>query len=184
MTQMIIGMALFFGAHLVPNIGDTRNTVIAKIGEKAYMAIYALVSVLGIVLLVNGRADIGYVSLWSTPEWGRHATLVLMAASLFYFVAIFLPTNAKRRFHHPMLAFVGLWGAAHLFSNGDLSSLLLFGSMLAFSLFKILSLSRRKPAEPKPAVSIFRDLLVVAIAAGVYGALLFLHPLIAGVPLI
>lgn len=53
-----------------------------------------------------------------------------------------------------------------------------------FSLFKMVSLTRRKPPEPKPAVSMVRDVMAVVLAAVVYGGVIHFHDVIAGVPLV
>ncbi len=50
-------------------------------------------------------------------------------------VAAFLPNSLKRFTRHPMLSGVTVWAAAHLLANGDLASLILFGSFGAFALF-------------------------------------------------
>jgi uncharacterized membrane protein len=39
-----------------------------------------------------------------------------------------------------------LFGVGHIVSSGDVAALLFFGSLATFSLFKIIWLSRRKPA--------------------------------------
>ena len=42
-----------------------------------------------------------------------------------------------------MLAGVKLWAAAHLLANGDLGSIILFGSFLGWAVFDRISLKRR-----------------------------------------
>jgi len=184
MELLLAGMLIFFGVHLVPNMGDTRARLLDRFGEKGYMPVYALLSVLGIVLIAMGKSRAEFVSLWVPPLWGRQLTLLLMALSIFCFVSIFIPTNLTRKIHHPMLMFVALWGLAHLFSNGDVSSLLLFGGFTVFSLYKMVSLTLRKPPQPKAAVSLLRDLLVLVLAALVYGGVMYFHGTIAGVPIV
>lgn len=184
MNLLIAGMVIFFGVHLLPNIGDTRARLIDRVGEKAYMPAYALLSLAGIVMISMGKSRAEFSSLWIPPVWGQQLTLVLMAVSVFCFVSIFVPNNLTRKVHHPMLLFVTVWALAHLFSNGDLSSLLLFGSFAVFSLFKMVSLTRRKPPQAKPAVSLVRDVFALLLTVVIYGTVMHFHAAIAGVAIV
>lgn len=184
MELLIVGMVIFFGVHLVPNIGDTRARLLDRFGEKGYMPIYALLSLVGIVLISMGKSRAEFIDLWSPPEWGRHLAMVLMVVSVFCFVSIFIANNLIRKVHHPMLLFVVIWGLAHLVANGDLSALLLFGSFTVFSLFKMRSLTQRNPPEPKPAVSPLRDIIALCLSAALYAGIMHFHATIAGVPLV
>ena len=49
-----------------------------------------------------------------------------------------------------MLAGVKLWAAAHLIANGDLGSIILFGSFLAWAVFDRISLKHRTDAGAPP----------------------------------
>ena len=62
--------------------------------------------------------------------------------------AAYLPGRIKARFKHPMLAGVKIWALAHLLANGDLGSILLFGSILAWAVVARISVKRRDvPAQ-------------------------------------
>ncbi|WP_101758014.1 NnrU family protein [Oceanicoccus sp. KOV_DT_Chl] len=180
MNTLVVGLVIFYAIHCIPNIGNTRARLIGVMGEKGYMPFYALLSLLGMVLLVQGKGQAEFIELWQPPVWGRHITHGLMLLSMACFAAIFLPTNIKRKLHHPMLAFVAFWGLAHLSANGDLASVLLFGSFFVFAIFKTVSLTRRKPPQAKPAVAVSRDILWLIVTAVIYGGGLYLHPYISG----
>jgi uncharacterized membrane protein len=103
-----------------------------------------------------------------------------MLLSIYCSIAIIMATNLKRWIQHPMLAYVALWGLAHLVTNGDLASILLFGSFAVFAVYKTFSLMRRKP-KPRPApVSIGQDVLVAVIALVSFAAFVYLHPHFSG----
>ncbi len=75
-------------------------------------------------------------------------------------------------------------GIAHLCANGDMASLLLFGSFLVYSLLGIVSATLRKTGkitEPQP---VFRDAITVVAGAVVFAVLVFLHPYLFGPQLI
>ena len=81
-----------------------------------------------------------------------------------------------------MLWGVAIWAAAHLLANGDLASLILFGSFGAFSLFDVWSANRRGAQLSTKVVPYWRDLLVVALGGIVYVGLLHSHEMLFGMP--
>ena len=53
---MIIGLAVFIGAHAFTTLRGQRAALIARIGERAYKGVYSLVSLIGILLIGYGFA--------------------------------------------------------------------------------------------------------------------------------
>jgi uncharacterized membrane protein len=83
-----------------------------------------------------------------------------------------------------MLAGVKLWAAAHLLANGDLGSIILFGSFLAWAVLDRISLKRRADngAPPIPIGGLGNDAIAVAVGIVAYLALGFVfHPVVIGV---
>jgi uncharacterized membrane protein len=85
-----------------------------------------------------------------------------------------------------MLAAVLLWALAHLIANGDLGSVVLFGSFLVFTVVDRIVVARRGDRGAAAAnPNILGDLMAVAFGGALYAALVFyLHPLLFGVPVI
>ena len=55
MLILISGLLLFFAAHSVSIVNESwRNNVAGRIGEKAWMGLYSLISITGFVLIVWG----------------------------------------------------------------------------------------------------------------------------------
>jgi uncharacterized membrane protein len=84
-----------------------------------------------------------------------------------------------------MITAVKLWAAAHLLANGDLGSIILFGSLLGWAVFDRISLKHRSDpgGPPIPVGGVKNDLVAVAIGIVVYLALAFaFHPIVIGVP--
>lgn len=184
MALLVLGILVFTGIHLVPTFASTRQSLIARYGPAAYKAGFTAISLIGLVLLIVGKAYANVVPLWTPPAWGRHAAMLLMLFSFILLVAAYLPSNIKRATAHPMLIGVTLWSAAHLLANGDLASVILFGGFGAYALFDMWSANRRGAAPSRTAYPVARDILVVAIGALAYGVLLFLHPYLFGVRVI
>ena len=147
MLLLILGLAIFLGTHLFTAARAPRAALVGRIGEGPYKGLYSLVSLLGIVLVAYGfgryRAE-GWVDVWYPPVWTRHLALLLVWAAFVCVTAAYLPGRIKRALKHPMLAGVKIWALAHLLANGDLGSILLFGSILAWAVIARITLKRRQ----------------------------------------
>jgi uncharacterized membrane protein len=187
---MILGLALFLGIHTLPSQRPLRARAIAMLGEGGYKVGYALVSILGIALIAWGfghyRAT-GWIDVWSPPKALKHITVALMLPAVIMVAAAFIRGHIYTALKHPMLAGVKLWAAAHLLANGDLGSIILFGSFLGWAVFDRISLKQRKDAGA-PAIPVGgwgNDMIAVAVGIVAYLALAFaFHPVVIGVPVI
>ena len=83
-----------------------------------------------------------------------------------------------------MLWGVTLWSIAHLLANGDLASILLFGSFGLFSLFNMFSANLRGAKKQQTKYAFSKDAIVIVASVVVYGILVFLHPYLFGVKVI
>lgn len=196
LAVMILGLALFLGIHLLPAQRDLRGRIVSAMGEGSYKLVYALLSVLGIALIAWGFAHYraaGMIDVWEgsvspkTLVVLRHATVALMLPAVILFVASYLRGHIYTTLKHPMLAAVKLWAAAHLLANGDLGSIILFGSFLAWAVVDRISLKRRADAggPPIPVGGWGNDAIAVAVGIVVYLALAFaFHPVVIGVPVV
>jgi uncharacterized membrane protein len=187
---MIAGLALFIGAHVLTTLRDARAAAIARLGEGGYKIVYSLVSLAGIALAAWGfglyRAT-GWINVWHPPVALRHLALALMLPAVILVVASYIRGRIYTTLKHPMLAGVKLWAVLHLLSNGDLGSIILFGSILAWAVYDRISLKRRADpgAPPIPVDGLRNDVIAVVIGAVVYAALTYVfHPLVIGVPVI
>jgi len=188
LVVMILGLILFLGVHTVPAYRGLRARAVATLGEVGYKAGYALVSLLGLVLIVWGfshyRAT-GWIDVWYPPKALKHITVALMLPAVVLVVAAYVRGRIYTALKHPMLAGVKLWAAAHLLANGDLGSIILFGSFLGWAVFDRISLKRRADpgAPPIPVGGWGNDLIAVAVGIVAYLALAFaFHPVVIGVP--
>jgi len=185
---MMLGLAVFIGMHLVTTQRDQRAALIARMGEGGYKGLYSAVSIVGVVLIAWGfgryRAT-GWIDVWYPPLWTRHVTVALMWIASIVLVAAYSPGRIKATLKHPMLVGVKLWAAAHLMSNGDLGSIVLFGSILAWAVFDRISLKHRTDpgGPPIPVGGLRQDIIAVVGGTILYLLLGFLfHPWVVGVP--
>jgi uncharacterized membrane protein len=190
LTVMILGLILFLGVHTLTTQRELRGRVVASMGEGGYKIGYALVSLLGLALIVWGFAHYraaGMIDVWDPPKALKHIALALMLPAVILVVAAYIRGRIYTTLKHPMLSGVKLWAAAHLLANGDLGSIILFGSFLGWAVFDRISLKRRTDAgaPPIPVGGIGNDLIAVAVGIVAYLALVFaFHPVVIGVPVI
>ena len=187
---MILGLALFFGVHTLTTQRELRARFVTSMGEGGYKIFYSLASIAGLALIVWGFAHYratGWIDVWSPPTAFKHITVALMLPAVILVVASYIRGRIYTTLKHPMLAGVKLWAAAHLLANGDLGSIVLFGSFLAWAVFDRISLKRRPDsgAPPIPVGGPTNDLIAVAVGVIAYLALAFaFHPVVIGVPVV
>lgn len=178
MLPLLIGLLLFLGVHLLPANTALRDSLIGRFGAGPYKIAFALLSLIGLVIIVYGYHKLQIQTgknpvLWDPPVWTRHIALLLMLPAMIFLVAAYVPSRIRTTLKHPMLIAIKTWALAHLLANGDLASLLLFGSFLAYAIYDRISLKRRVVAQPATTTSVINDIAVVAIGAALYAALLF-----------
>ncbi|MBW7967115.1 NnrU family protein [Bradyrhizobium sp. BR 10261] len=185
---MILGLVLFFAAHVFTTKRDARAQAIAQLGEGTYKILYSVVSLAGLALIVWGFGhyrSTGWIDVWYPPKALKHITVALMLPAVILVVASYLRGRIYATLQHPMLAGVKLWAFAHLLANGDLGSIILFGSFLGWGVYDRISLKHRTDSggPPIPVGGVTNDLIAVAVGIVAYLALAFaFHPVVIGVP--
>jgi uncharacterized membrane protein len=110
--------------------------------------------------------------------------VVLMLPAFVFLVAAYVPGRIKATVKHPFLVAIKIWALAHLIANGDLASIILFGSFLAYAVFDRITLKRRQPTSLiglAGAGPPRNDLIAVALGTVLYAVfLVWLHPLLIG----
>ena len=192
MVTLVFGLIVFFALHLIPMQPAWRAGLITRLGRGGYMVLFSLVSVIGLFLIVKGFGQtqgLGRANpqLWRPPHWTRHVTMALMIPAFILLVSAYVPSRIRTAAKHPMLAAIKIWALAHLISNGDLASVILFGTFLIWAFEDRISVGRRAAlgrlgTRTGPPVN---DLFVVAGGLLLYAAMLFWgHARLIGIPLL
>ena len=183
---LTLGILLWAGVHLFTALGgDTRWNLITRLGRQPYRGLYSLALVAAIVLIVFGWKAMPPEALWTPPPAMRHVTLLLMPFALILFISARAPTDIKQFIRHPQLTGVKLWAVAHLLSNGETRSVILFGGLLAWAVAEVIVINRRDGAWQKPApVGAAKTAVSAGIGLLLTAILLYAHPWISGMPLI
>ncbi len=186
MTLLVAAIVIFFGIHLVPTMGDLRGRLIGRFGESGYRGLFALSSTASLILLIYAFAKAPSVTIWSPPSWTRWVAVGLMWPAFILLVAAYVPGRIKERLKHPFLVAIKTWALAHLIANGDLASMILFASFLAYAVYDRISLKTgRRPTSLigiEGAAKPRNDAIAVITGTVLYFATLFwLHRLVIGV---
>lgn len=190
MLIMIIGIIIFLGIHSVRIVAPRwRLAKMEEWGEGKWKGLYSLASIIGLALLVwgFGMARLEAPILYEPPVWLKHITLLLMLFA-FIFLGVFIakPGRMKPALKHPMLIAIKTWALAHLLANGDLASLILFLSFLAWAVFDRIALKRQARAGLAPTAitpgPVTNDFIAILIGLVLYGLFVWkLHVLLIGV---
>jgi uncharacterized membrane protein len=151
MADLIAACAYFLLIHFGVSGTRLRDTLTGKLGERPYRGLFSLASLIGIGWLVYAYRHAPLIPTWGVLLGFRQAAYVLVfIAFLFAVIGILTPSPTRvgmeskldlemargmvRVTRHPFLWGVGLWAATHLIVNGDVASLLLFGTMLVLAI--------------------------------------------------
>jgi uncharacterized membrane protein len=184
---LVLGLVVMLGAHLFVTFRDARAGLMERLGQNGYRALFSIVSIVGLALISWGYAQYRaheWIQVWSPPAFMRHITVGLMLLAVILMVAYFIPSNIKTKAKHPLLAGVKTWAFAHLLSNGDLGSILLFGSFLAWGVYGRIAAKRRGDLGATTAPAGWtNDIIVVVLGIVIYLALGYaFHPMVIGAP--
>jgi uncharacterized membrane protein len=187
LAVLVVGLIIFIGARVFVTYRGHRAELIARIGEGPYKGLFSLVSIIGVVLIVWGFAGYratSWIDVWYPPAFMRYFADVLMWPAIVCIVAAYYPGHINRRLKHPMLVGVKLWALGHLLVNGDLGSIILFGSILGWAVYDRISLRYRSdPGAPPIPIGATNDSIAIIVGTIFYLALgLVFHPLVIGVP--
>lgn len=187
MLTLLTGLLLFLGIHSVSIVSeDFRDRMVAQ-SELGWKAVYALISILGIVLIAKGyaAARLEPVILYVASPSMRHITYLLMLPAMILFVAPYLPGKIQQITKHPQLLAVKIWAFSHLLVNGMLADVILFGAFLAWAVADRISMKKRvaRPLAGLPAGG-KNDLIAIGVGVVLTVALItFLHGTLTGMPL-
>ena len=170
MADLIVACAYFLLIHFGVSGTRLRDALTAKLGDRPYRGLFSLASLVGIAWVIYAYRRAPLLPTWGFLPGFRPAAYVLVfIAFLFAVIGILTPSPTQvgmesrldpamargmvRITRHPFLWGVGLWAATHLIVNGDVASLILFGSFLVLAIGGTASIDakrRRKFPERWP----------------------------------
>jgi uncharacterized membrane protein len=182
MIPLALLVALFAVIHLIPSIPAVKRPLAAQFG-RAWGPVYGVVSLTALVLVVLAWRAAPVDPIYDPPLWGFYATFALVLAG-FVCLGIFLCRGTwRQRLAMPLSFGVILWGVGHLFSNGDLASIILFTGFALYGAAH-LGIGLATGYRPSPEVRKGHDGLSLLVGVALFGLMTQLHGVLVGVPIL
>jgi len=156
---------LFVLQHLGITSSGLRTALVGRVGEKAYLGVYSLLSIVIFVLLVRAYNDsLPSMVFWPTFEWMRVLALCVMPVALFLLIGGLVHRNPStvgvvlddgeevpvtgvmRITRHPVQSAILIWSLTHVLVNPDPPSLVFFGAIALVSGYGMRLIDQRKQA--------------------------------------
>ena len=185
MSLLYIGCLLFGGSHLFSILfPGLRDSFRAQLGEKAWKALYGMVSLVGLVLMIIGYGRAEPDVIYDGLPGMKHLTMLMVLLAFFLIGASHGKGYIKKWLHNPMSIGIVLWSGGHLLVNGQRSDVWLFGTFLVVGLADIL-MSEIRGKRPDYIPRLRSDVLAVLIGMVLYVVFLFgFHPYVLSVPVV
>lgn len=186
MNSLVLGIILFAAPHFLSSCAPAqRDRLKARFGESQFKAVYAIVTWIGLILMVY--------AYWVTRASGqmlyvpqgtmRHVTVALATLGMILLAAGNGKSHIRLWLQNPFSIGIALWAIGHLLSVGKLAADWLWLTMLAVALVDIgVSMARGKKPEFQPTWG--SDIIAVVVGLALTGLLVSLfHPYVLGVRL-
>ena len=187
MTTLIIGLAMFFGIHVLTST-PLRAVLVGAVGENPYKGVFSVLSFAGLGLIIWGfvlaRAMPEATALvFTSPAWSKPVTSALILVGLIIIGSGHGKGYIRKIVKQPMSVGIGVWAIAHLLSNGHLNEVMLFGSFLAYAVYDFV-MSTLKGKVPTYDPELKADIKAIVIGVIIFAVLLFFHATLFGVSVI
>lgn len=223
MSNLLVAAVFLLGTHFGIASTPLREQLVAAAGEPLYRLLYSLIAFAAIAWLVNAWRGAPLVELWNAGPALRHLPILAMPFALLLVVCAVSQPNPTavgqgpdpdrpepargmlRVTRHPMMWGVALWALSHLLANGDLASLIFFGSFAALALVGGVLIDAKRSHRNEPGWGVFLQatshvpfaailerrqrlalreigLARIVVALALYVILIVAHPWLFGVP--
>ncbi len=178
MTLLLLGVLIWCAAHLFKRVLPAARL---GMGDKARGPV-ALAILISVVLMVIGYRMADIIPAYTPIAGMGHANNLLMLLSVFFFGITPSKGVLADKIRHPMLWGVVVWAGAHLLTNGDVASLILFGGLGAWAVGAMILINRAGPWDRPPQGSLKGDGKNLVITAVIYGVAIGIHLLLGHSP--
>lgn len=167
LTRLALAALLWFGIHPVISGSAVRRRLVGSMGEGVFRGFFAALSAASLLALVWAYRRAPCAPLWIPPRSLLYLPILVMPFALVLLAGAFAVRNPTsvglesalaaeepargvlRITRHPFLWAVALWSFVHLVVNGNVASLLFFGSLLLTALLGTKDIDRKREySEP------------------------------------
>ncbi|MEO1160886.1 MAG: NnrU family protein [Pseudomonadota bacterium] len=178
---LLFAVVLFAILHLVPAFPSLKASLKDRLG-KAYGMLFAVGSIVSLVLIVLGWQTADRAAVYDPPAWGFSANLALSFVAFLLLGVFLFRGRARQVLRLPLAMAVVLWATGHLLANGDQASVILFGGLLAYGAIH-LAAGFAQGFRPSPEVRQGHDVIALFVSVALYGVMIQMHQHIIGVAL-
>ncbi|TNJ47671.1 NnrU family protein [Phaeobacter sp. B1627] len=179
MALLIFGIVLWWAAHLFKRLAPGPRAALGARGK----GLVALALVASVVLMIFGFRGADYIHVWAPPAPMVHLNNTLMVLALFFTSPGPRKGALFYKMRHPQLFGFSIWAVAHLLVNGDLASVLLFGSMLLWAGVEVAMINKAEPEwTPGPRGTVAKGLMFLVISVLLVGVIGYIHGLVGPSP--
>ncbi len=171
MPILVLGLLFWVAAHLFKRLAPDRRADLGNSGK----ALVAVLIVAGLVMIILGYRAAPFIPVWTPPAFMVHINNLLMLIAVFLYGMSATTGRLRGKMRHPQLTAVKIWAVAHLLVNGDVASIVLFGTMLAWAVAEVIVINRAGPwdrPQPGPAK---KDIILVVITLVVFCVIAAIH---------
>lgn len=221
-TDLVIATILFLGHHFLTARHFIKDPIVKVIGKKGNLVLYSGLSIVLLIWMIWAYADAPEIEIWAVTDQARNVALFVNPLAMILLVCGYYnpsPTAlighdfrleqklswVTRVTRHPVMSAVAILCLSHMAVNGDLASLILFGSnaFLAIAGMPIMDAKKQEKwgeetweafaaqTSAMPFVAILTNRTSVSfsevtwipvfIGLAIYFAFLFGHPVLFGV---
>jgi uncharacterized membrane protein len=160
MVSVLLAALFFAGVHLGVAGTQQRDHAVVALGTVGYQITFSLASVAGLAWMVLAYKHAPHLATWGTPEWCKpFAVLLMLPAFLLAVIGVTTPNPTAiaqegsvsqppqgivRITRHPFLMGVAIWALVHVIANGDVASLVFFGTWAIVALAGTLSIDAKR----------------------------------------
>ena len=153
MGQLLLAAALFVAAHLGVSSTPLRGALVRRIGNGAYLGLYSLLAAVTLIYLIVAYNRLPHTDfVWTPTPALRGVAMAIVPVAFIFLLGAFVTSNPTsvgqestlkaigqgagliRITRHPLQWAIVLWAVAHIIANGDIASLVFFGSLGILSL--------------------------------------------------
>ena len=178
--ELGLSALIWFLIHVaVAGARPVRGALAARLGEPGFRGAFSLLSLVSLLWMCRAYARTPCSPLWATPAALYYLPLLVLPPAYVLLAGAFSVPNPTivgkesalegedsargvlRITRHPFLVAVALWSGVHLLVNGNLASLLFFGSLFLTAVFGTRNIDRKRMRHSPAAFSRYRELTSV-----------------------
>jgi len=174
--RLALASFAWFAIHAFIAGSELRWVLVQRLGQRAFSAIFSLLSLASLVFLIDAYRKAPFYPLWFSPRIIHWLPLAVMPFALVLLVGAFSVPNPTtvgaekvlertdaargvlRITRHPFLWATALWSGAHLLVTGHVASILFFGTLLITALRGTSSIDEKRSRTNKTEFARYREI--------------------------